>query len=227
MLKNNYNKIKNFDLLKNRAFTLVELMVTISIFLIITSVTIVNYSSFKSNVSLQNLTDDIALSIRKAQSFAIGARAVDQDFNKSYGIHFSADENTNGVDGSKNKSFLIFSVPKADITAGYTDKDICTVTLNCIELFKITSTDKIKEISIVGGSNNGNDKNESIDIIFTRPDPRARFCYTKSSGVGYGTVNCDSGISSASIVISNGKTGDGEEKTKTITVQNTGQISIQ
>lgn len=209
--------------LRNTAFTLVELMVTISIFLIITTVTIVNYSDFKSNVSLQNNTDTIALSIRKAQSLAVGARGIKDntgvaDFNKSYGIHFSLND-TGSVSEGSNKLFLIFAIPK--VQKGYDDTGDCGGTNSCIEYFTITSVDKIQKILIDGNLQNKN--NESIDIIFTRPDLSARFCYRHSNG---NSNSCETNISAVSIIISNGKTG-ADEKTKTITVQNTGQISIQ
>lgn len=220
MLKNNHNKIKN------KAFTLVELMVTIAIFLIITSVTILNYHDFKSKVSLQNLTNDIALSIRKAQSYAIGAKGTGsglKDFTNSYGIHFSVNSSGTGLDGS-NKSFVLFySLPTIKMYQ-LVNSGTCADGLNnnCVELFTITGMNKIDGIILNNGiveiSTSG-----SLDISFLRPDPRAYFCYRANASSG----SCDiATISSASIVVSNGLTGV-DKQTKTITVQNTGQISIQ
>ena len=204
----------------NKGLTLIELMVVISIFLIITTTLIFNYGTFNSNVSLQNLTDDVALSIRKAQGFAIGARAIGDNFRNSYGMHFSVDNNPSGALSGSNKSFLMFSVPTSD-TKKYTDNgnmsDICGNNSNqCIELFNITSADNIKELRIDGVSKVVG----SIDIIFTRPNTRAYFCYRANA-----SSMCDS-ASRVDIVISNGQV-DSKERTKTISVQNTGQISIQ
>ncbi|HAQ02547.1 TPA: hypothetical protein DEP30_01295 [Candidatus Nomurabacteria bacterium] len=232
MNKKNYRRIKDSGLVRKNmhsifgGFTLVELMVTISIFLIITSVTLVNYGDFKSSVSLQNNTDTVALSIRKAQSYAIGAHGFGAEgstkvFDRSYGIHFSTNVNGSGLDGS-DKSFLIFSMPKGD--SGYSKNQTgdCGKGVNqCIEFFNITSTDKIKDISVSGGSGNSGNNKESVDIYFTRPESSAHFCYRNSSG---DENSCKPDITSVSIVVSNGQTN---EKTKTITVQNTGQISIQ
>lgn len=219
MLKNNHNKIKN------KAFTLVELMVTIAIFLIITSVTILNYHDFKSKVSLQNLTNDIALSIRKAQSYAIGAKgtgSVIKDFTNSYGIHFSVNSSGTGLDGY-NKSFVLFYSPSTSKMYPLVNSGTCANgSNNCVELFTITGTNKIDGIilnnGIVESSTSG-----SLDISFLRPDPRAYFCYRANASSG----SCDSvTISSASIKVSNGLNVP-DKQTKTITVQNTGQISIQ
>jgi len=63
-----------------------------------------------------------------------------------------------------------------------------------------------------------------LDIIFTRPNPRAVFCYRTNIDSEF----CDDkskSISNITITISNGNTE--AEKTKNISVQNTGQISIQ
>lgn len=192
-------------------------MVVISIFLVITATAIFNYGTFNSNVSLQNLTDDVALSIRKAQGFAIGARAVGDNFRNSYGMHFSVDKNPSGSLSGSNESFLMFSVPTSD-PKKYTDNgDVCGNGSNqCIELFNITSADNIKELRIDGVSKVAG----SVDIVFTRPNTRAAFCYRASMG-----NSCDS-ASRVDIVISNGQIGD-KERTKIISIQNTGQISIQ
>jgi hypothetical protein len=198
--------------------------------MIITSVVIFNYSNFNSSVSLQNLTDDIALSIRKAQSFAIGARGVKEsnasvDFNKSYGIHFSVEESTgmtNPLAGS-NKSFLMFSTLASSNKSYDMGNGSCgSTTTECIELFEILSNDKIKSIIATGddGIIKPSSNIASVDIVFTRPDPRAVFCYKPTSA-----STCES-LSRVEVVISNNQT-NGDEKIKTISVQNTGQISIQ
>lgn len=233
----NHMKIKGFTptpkftkkVILVSGFTLVELMVVISIFLLISAVTVFNYTDFRSNVSLQNLTDEIALSIRKAQSYAIGARGLDNagtvDFNNSYGMHFTIDPSPNkGIQEGSYKSFILFySADDKNYDANSTGTCGDMITNECRELFNITTTDIIKEIKIDGTTMNA--QKASLDIVFKRPDPRAYFCY-RASNTSNG--NCDNqNISAVSIVVSNGQTSNGEEKTKTISVQNTGQISIQ
>ena len=222
MYKKNYIKIiKNISRIKG--LTLIELIVVISIFMIITSVAIFNYGSFNSTVSLQNLTDDIALSIRKAQGFAIGARGVKKDFNNSYGMHFSMDTNQAGSLSGSNKSFLMFSIPilsaveKKYVDAGDANEVCGDGSNECIELFNINTIDEIKGINIDGSPQTSG----SIDIVFTRPDPKASFCYRPSP-----SSSCASNISNIDIIVSNGQTAE-QNRIKTITVQNTGQISIQ
>ena len=226
MLRNIYNNIKNnFHRSYNRGLTLIELIVVISIFLVITSTVIFDYGNFKSNVSLQNLTDDIALAIRKAQSFAIGARAVDTssgtaDFSRSYGVHFSTDSTTVGTLDSSTKSFLMFSAdPSNKEYDNSTSTGACgdSTQNNCIEAFNITTSDYIKEIWIDGVLQS---PGATLDIIFSRPNPRAYFCFRPTM-----SSSCVS-ASYVQVKISNGQLLD-KEKTKIISVQNTGQISIQ
>lgn len=226
----NYLKIKNScSIHTNKGLTLVELMVVIAIFIMITSIVIFNYGDFSSTVSLQNLTDDVALSIRKAQSYAIGARGATEGsdilFNKSYGMHFSANENPENPVSGSNKSFFMFSVE--GVSKKYVESDysnsICGQDNDCVELFNITSNDKIEGIKAYSGANliSSEVPTSSIDIVFTRPDPKAHICYRSSM-----SEDCALNVSSVNITISNGK-DDVKKKTKTISVQNTGQISIQ
>ncbi len=53
----------------NKGFTLIEFVVIISIFAIMAGVALVNFAGFRSNVGLNNLSHDIALTIRQAQVF--------------------------------------------------------------------------------------------------------------------------------------------------------------
>lgn len=219
MYKNLYKRIKY-----NGGLTLIELMVVISIFLVITSTALFNYGGFNSTVSLQNLTDDIALSIRKAQGFAIGARAVgDTGFNNSYGVHFSVNPNSSNLDSSI-RSFLMFSVPipgkKYIVGTGSCDGK--SSSNMCMEFFNIMTADKILKITVIKNSTPTIlSLNAYVDIVFTRPDPRAYICYRTSSN-----ANCEN-YSNVDIIISNGDTDPTKEKCKMISVQNTGQISIQ
>ena len=211
-------KKTNENISRNKGLTLIELMVVLSIFFVITGALIFDYGSFRSTVSLQNLTDDVALAIRKAQSFAIGARGVNTDFDKSYGVHLST-SSTPGALIATSKSFLMFSTGISD-KRYHLGTGVCGDVANndCMELFTITGFDSVKEIWL-GGEQKG--ASTYLDIVFTRPDPRAYFCYrTEISGTCSGT------FSEAKIVISNNQIGD-KEKEKTITIQNTGQISIE
>lgn len=192
----------------NGGMTLVELMVVLGIFLLVTGITIFDYNSFRSNISLQNLADEVALSVRKAQSYAIGARSASSGaFSDSFGVSFSTssefEENIPNI-----KSFVIFADLNED--GEYNSSEYCGVAdSECLEVLTIRTEDVINNIS---GEYIDDDVN-SLDIIFTRPNPDANFYqegYQKETQF-------------VSVEIKNTRT----EKLKNIIISNTGQISIE
>lgn len=198
--------------------TLIELMVVLAIFLIVASLTIFDYGRFRSNASLQNLSDDVALSIRRAQGFAIGVIGVQRlnSFSYGYGIHFSTSAPSGDTIAGSNKSFPIFADinnnNSYDYASGSSTCIAANVGLNnqeCYDLLTITSND-----TIAGICPNGNDANctgTTADIIFKRPNPDA---YIYVNGVLYNNVD---------IEIKNIAT----QTMKFITVSKIGQISIK
>lgn len=198
--------------------TLVELLVVLSIFVIISGITIFSYGKFNTSLSTQNLVDDIALSVRKAQGYAIGVRGYNSLFNEGYGIHFTANPSSSLYAGS-SKSFVLF----ADISGNNqydNSSDTCgipTAIDECFELLNITSTDRISEIYI-------NDttlisSTSTIDLLFKRPNPEPIFCYRID-----GTGSC-SGVSIYNIKVKISTEAD-LTVYKIITISNNGQISV-
>ncbi len=216
---------------KNTGMTLIELLVVCVIFVIISSISIFNYNKFNSHISLQNLADDIALSVRKAQSFAVGAKGIGEvdGFDYSYGITFSITPNTNTLlPLPSSKSFVIFTDTTRSKSYNYNSSvttPFCGSPSNnneCLEFLKIRSTDVIKNVNIYQGGSNPTllGSNEYLNISFKRPNPEAVFCYQKGSF----NQPCQSvNISHIDIIIED--TGV-NPKTKTISVWSTGQINI-
>ncbi|MCA9361352.1 prepilin-type N-terminal cleavage/methylation domain-containing protein [Candidatus Kaiserbacteria bacterium] len=79
-------------------FSLVELLVTISIVTLITAIVMIRYSSFDSSVLLNNQAYEIALDIRETQVRAISIQARDPGtgdaFTSNYGLFYDIDEPT-------------------------------------------------------------------------------------------------------------------------------------
>lgn len=212
---------KNFHKNKyNSGVTLIELLVVIFIFMVISSITIFSYGKFNSSLSLQNLADDIALSVRRAQGYAIGVRGYGNSFNEGYGVHFTTADSTSGNTGSK-KSFVLFSNLKNNDKYDYDDiSSSCgapTSDNECLEIFKITSYDKISEISVIGNEDHTAD---TLDIFFKRPKPEPTFC-ARNNGDSNSYCNFGINVSSVKITISNDK-----GVFKIITISNVGQISV-
>ena len=87
--------------------TFLELIVVLGIFGAISATVLFNYSDFSTNVHLQNLAQDVALQIKKAQTDAVSGKTpslsdsqnqnisalVPADWKPSYGIAFTTTQN--------------------------------------------------------------------------------------------------------------------------------------
>jgi prepilin-type N-terminal cleavage/methylation domain-containing protein len=214
---------KNKKNKNNSGVTLIELITVITIFLILTAVVIADNSKLKTSATLQNLADDIALSVRKAQSLAVGVRGLGISFESGYGVHFSLDpQGSNGVYSGSNKNFILFrdiNTSNYYGTYDYDGEDSCAnLNMNneCIESLSIKTGDKISEIKINGDTRTSG----SIDIYFKRPKLEPTFCY--SSNPTESPCEESSDISYVEIVIQNEKTL-AERK---ITIYKSGQIAV-
>jgi prepilin-type N-terminal cleavage/methylation domain-containing protein len=70
-------------------FTLIELMVTITIIVLVTGIVMVRYSSFNSSVLLTGQAYITAFDLREAQSLAISVRGNGREFREDYGIYIN------------------------------------------------------------------------------------------------------------------------------------------
>lgn len=99
----------------NKGFTLVELLVTIMIFVIMTTILALRYGDFSKGIILTNLVYDVALAIRQAQSYGINVSDTtpdgrDADYSQSYGVHFNINEPTKFIlfrDDGTLKNFYV------------------------------------------------------------------------------------------------------------------------
>lgn len=206
---------------KNAGITLIELLVVMAIFAIISSITLFEYLGFKNTSTLQNLADDIALSVRKVQGYAIGVRGYDDVFNYGYGIHFTSNDKDEYNNLGSSKSFILFM----DVNANnkYDGGESCgspTEGNECIEILSISSNDKISGLYI-NENTNPIDTSGSIDIWFRRPNPEPRFCYITSSDYSI----CDSSSNNISFVKIEVSSISNPEMHKYVIVYNNGQIS--
>jgi prepilin-type N-terminal cleavage/methylation domain-containing protein len=210
--------------------TLIEMLVVVAIIAIVSTVLMFNYSDFSTNVSVRNLSQEVALSVRKAQTYATSVRVIDGAGMTSatfpgYGISF-ATTSQNGSMFAGPKQFVLF----ADTSAGppYPSNSFYDAGSNCgkpgvgdecIETFTINTADKVVRIC----KNNEDPSNPSMcttyvkaDITFRRPVPDADICLIDKNGV----FDCE--ISYVTIVLQSAK---GVERY--VQVWNTGQISVK
>lgn len=75
-----------------RGFTLIELVVVLVIITIITGVVLTSQGTFNKSLTLANTAYDIALTIRSAETFGLGSRAIPGGVvNAGYGLHFGSE----------------------------------------------------------------------------------------------------------------------------------------
>lgn len=206
----------------NSGITIIELLVVIAIFMIISAITIFNYSSFRSSTTLRNLADDIALSVRRAQGYAIGVRGYNSQFQDGYGIHFTSVKESSDEFSGSGKSFILFTDVNGD--GNYDAGSSCgnpEEGNECLEVLTIASGNRILEIYL-NNDTNPIDSDNSVDILFKRPNPEPTFCY-KNNADSYGACEKEEGISRVRIKIAN----DGDYNNfKIVTIYNNGQISV-
>jgi len=90
--------------LKDAGFTLVELLVSVAIFAVMTALLVAKYGNFNQSVLLTDLAYDVALTIRTAQTYGLsvkGATAANPsgctDFQCSYGVYFDSSIDNNSL----------------------------------------------------------------------------------------------------------------------------------
>lgn len=157
---------------KGKGFTLIEVLVSVAIFVIVTSLVLLGQRSFGGSVLLSNLAYDVALSVRQAQVYGVSvkqARGVSSGlaFNRSYGIHFHSTGHYTlftDLDGdgkydtaAEQDSGCLASPPEGHLP-------------ECISLFRLEQGNSITKLCAdndCAGANNI----DTLDILFHRPDP--------------------------------------------------------
>jgi prepilin-type N-terminal cleavage/methylation domain-containing protein len=77
-----------------RGFTLIEMLVVLAIFVIITSVVLVSQTQFNRTLLLTDTAYNVALSLRETQSLGLSSKAFNSLINEGFGIHFDTSSNT-------------------------------------------------------------------------------------------------------------------------------------
>ncbi len=159
---------------KNRGMTFLELTVVISIFAIVSSITIFNYKNFQAKVDLQNLANDIASRFTMAQRRALFGDLHPQggeDWRPAYGLSFDLAQTAD----TDNQTFYYF----ADLDQGEDfDSQLydCSPygTTECLEKVMITKGNYISAIRVYYEGNPTPDQIATgLSIIYTRPNAGA------------------------------------------------------
>lgn len=197
----------------NKGFTLVELLVTLSLFVVLTTIMLFSQSKFNGSILLTNLAHDVALTVRQAQTFGVNVREnvnetdYEKKFKRPYGVHFET-----LTDSDKRKFTLFADSGGGSGGNGKYDGGDTDVNKYSIKRGNYISDIKIINLDTSCTSADGGCSVNKLDITFLRPDPDARFESSPTK----------SGITEAKIIISS---ADGSNS-RNVLVNSTGQISI-
>ncbi len=165
---------------KQFGFTILELLIVMTIMVIIVTISIVNHHKMGRHIQLENTAYNIAITIREAQVYGIHKKvreAAIPVFGASYryGVYFNR---TNSVPGISNNQFIIYLDRENDADNQFTDLGSlnCTGVVNdeCYSQILLTAGNHISGIYFYesGGWNSSN--KDSADISFMRPNPDAQ-----------------------------------------------------
>lgn len=159
-----------------RGFTIAEIMVVLAIFAVISAIILFNYQSFRTNTTVNTVSQEIALTIRKAQSYALGLQANGILANlpvRGYGVRF---------DSNRPDQITFFTELLPIDNQFTTTSNLCGVPglgEECIEYYKIETGDKIENLIVDGEVLKVTDPLSSIDVIFKKPSGDVVFCVHK------------------------------------------------
>lgn len=148
----------------NQAFALVELLVSLSLIILVTSMVLARNNAFDSAVLLRNQAYEVAFAIREAQQLAVSGEG-DTNEIQQYGVYF---------DNSAllNRQLIIFRDEGSTPDGRYTSGETVISTIRLDRRFNISN--------LTGGNN--------LSIVFRRPFYDARFKNDNISNSGPVTI---------------------------------------
>ena len=184
-------------------FNLMELMVTVGILAIINMMIFASYPEFSQRMALKRTSEEIALIVRQAQSYALGIKrpASGGDDYFGFGVHFET---------SNPKVLILFadSDGKMDYDAG---GGCGSSNTECFQKFTIDTKDVISELHTYNSLDSPSPV-KTLDIVY----PRATSIATISG----------SNTSYAKVTIKSPR-GNLEKNKKYIKIWISGQISVE
>lgn len=188
--KTSYNK---------RGFTLIEILVSMSIITILATVVLLSRNKYADNIKLKDQAYTIAIAVREAQAYSMGVRsAAPGDFTIPYGVHIqmNTDDITLFADRNKNGRF--------------------DPSNEAVVVYPLSNSFGLQLCGTSGGVQNCSGV-DSYMVLFNRPNPTATMSFLNSQG---NSIN--GRTPPAAIRVSLPNSGS-----KTISIDSTGQVGIQ
>lgn len=195
--------------LPKKGFTLIEIMVVVSISSLISLVVLWSYGKFNDNIALTAAGQELLIAFREAQVYSLTVREADMEsgnFNYAYGVYVEPDDPTHYylfVDRDASKTY--------DVGNG------CgTANTECLE--QGTFRNRIVVSSICNQSScPPHPSVNKLDVTFLRPNPDANINFTNNGGIIWSTSQ------SVGKIVLQSPMG----KNLTVVVSSSGQISTE
>jgi len=189
-----------------RGFTLVELLVSISIFIILTALLVVKYGGFSNSIALTDAAYDLAIDINNARQYGISVKPdATGQFARGYGIF---------IDVTQPTKFNLYENNSADQNFTY----YAPVVLNTYNLKQGVT---FKSICAGADAATANCTPPSVIVEFERPNPEATIVWLKPTSC---TTSCYLVQQVPYVKITlQGTNGD----TKSVVVTSAGEISVE
>jgi len=193
-----FRTLKPISIKTTGGFSLIELIVTISLMTLITGIVMVKYSSFNNTVVLKSQAYEMALDIREAQVFGVSTQGNAGTYREAFGIY---------IDLNTPNQYLLF---QDAVTSNFRYDSGEQVG----ELYTIDSRFVILSICTTVGAAAPNCLATNTSVSFKRPDFDAKISTTPS-------VTSPDRIDIQIAVANDTST------VRTVTVFPSGQISVQ
>jgi prepilin-type N-terminal cleavage/methylation domain-containing protein len=201
-------------ILKNKGFTLTEMLVVMGIVGVIMTVVVFNYQDVNSKSILKNVAYDVALSIREVQSLGLGAKKYVSGGVSSFNTPFGAQFNVGEV------KYMLFADEDEDNRCDNSNSLCSCPSGECLS--EIGSTYRSIELfDTCVSESTGDDPHCLTDgdtdfnsVVFRRPNPDAKI---------YSDLDLVNGEQLLRIIFKSTKSDDAQM----IKVTETGQISVK
>lgn len=209
--------IKKYKINLQKGFTLAEMMIVMAIIAVVGGIILFNYDSFRSNTTVNTVAQEMALTVRKAQSYALGLQTNGILATlpvKGYGIRLESarpDQITFFTELAPSDNQFTSSSPSCGTPV---------VGDECLEYYKIETGDIIDKILVDSNDIKLTDPNSSVDIIFKKPTGDTVFCVHMFSGTCSSSVTTAVGVVEVYLVSQGGIT-------KIVRIYSNGQISVE
>lgn len=198
-----------------RGFSLVELLVTVSIMGLILAIVVRNQKSYTETISLTNVADQMSITLRQAQTYGIAVKELtpgSANFSTPYGVSISL------LGSGSPISYISFADKNGN--GSYDNDWTCAVGAGseCLQKTQITEGNVIQSLCIIpeSGAEDCNTP-KRLDITYARPRTEARIVAYDAAGTVINTS-----LSKAVKV----KFNSSGAQEKVLVVYKVGQISV-